>query len=90
MFVPRGINKYTIFGRSLENDKEVTVLNTWNNGEYSWNSFVYPKDRMKDLKGNAIRVTSFQYAPFTYKVNPEDENEEFQGMEVNKYHNPGK
>ena len=82
LFVPKSENWYSVFARSMENDAEVTVLNIWNNGDYLWNTPVFPKGRMSNLKGAAIKATSFQFPPFCYKENPEDEKEEYQGIEV--------
>ena len=81
LFVPKEENAYSVFGRSLKNDNEIKILNIWKNGRYVWDSSVYPKGRMKNLKGNTIRATSFEYPPFNYR-NSEKENEEYQGMEV--------
>ena len=80
LFVPKGGNSFSIVTRSLENDQELTVLNIWKNGDYIWNTPVYPKGRMSNLKGVAIKATSFNYPPVCYKENPEDE--EYQGLEV--------
>ena len=85
LFVPKGGKVYSVFGRSLENGKEITLLNVWKKGEYIWNSSLYPKGRMKNLKGTAIRATSFQFPPFNYKENPEKEDEEYAGVEVCTY-----
>ena len=82
LFVPRGEKSYSIFARSVENDKELTLLNVWNKGGYIWTSSVYPKGRMKNLRGTEIRATSFQYPPVNYKENPEREDEEYVGIEV--------
>ena len=82
LFVPKGQNSFSVITRSLKNDKELTVVNIWNNGEYTWNTSVYPKGRLDNLKGVAIRVTSFNYPPTCYKENPENEDEEYQGIEV--------
>jgi hypothetical protein len=84
LFVPKtgGGSMYSIFGRSLENDKELAVLNIWDNGKYIWNTPVYPKGRMSNLKGATIKATSFQFPPFNYQENPENEDEEYQGLEV--------
>ena len=83
LFVPKtGGSMYSIFGRSLDNDKELTVLNIWDNGKYTWNTPVYPKGRMSNLKGAIIKATSFQFPPFCYQENPENEDEEYQGHEV--------
>ena len=83
LFVPKtGGSMYSIFGRSLDNDKELTVLNIWDNGKYTWNTPVYPKGRMSNLKGAEIKATSFQFPPFNYQENPENEDEEYQGLEV--------
>ena len=38
---------------------------------------------MSNLKGVAIKATSFNYPPVCYKENPEDE--EYQGLEVCTY-----
>ena len=80
LFVPKGGNSFSIITRSLENDQELMVLNIWKNGDYIWNTPVYPKGRMSNLKGVAIKATSFNYPPVCYKENPEDE--EYQGLEV--------
>lgn len=82
LFIPKGGNSFSVITRSLENDRKLTVLNIWNNGEYTWNTPVYPKGRLDNLKGVAIRVTSFNYPPTCYKENPENEDEEYQGIEV--------
>ena len=82
LFVPKGGNSFSVITRSLENDKELAVLNIWNNGEYRWNTSVYPKGRLDNLKGVAIKATSFNYPPTCYKENPENEDEEYQGIEV--------
>ena len=82
LFVPKGGNSFSVITRSLENDKELAVLNIWNNGEYRWNTSVYPKGRLNNLKGVAIKATSFNYPPTCYKENPENEDEEYQGIEV--------
>ena len=82
LFVPKGGKVFSVFGRSLENDKEITLLNVWKNGRYIWSSSVYPKGRMHNLKGTAIKATSFQFPPFNYKENPEREDEEYAGVEV--------
>ena len=79
LFVPKGGNSFSVITRSLENDQELTVLNIWNNGEYTWNRPVYPKGRLDNLKRVAIKVTSFNYPPTCYKENPENEDEEYQG-----------
>ena len=83
LFVPKGGNSFSIVTRSLENDQELMVLNIWKNGDYIWNTPVYPKGRMSNLKGVAIKATSFNYPPVCYKENPEDE--EYQGLEVCTY-----
>ena len=80
LFVPKGGNSFSIVTRSLENDQELMVLNIWKNGDYIWNTSVYPKGRMSNLQGVAIKATSFNYPPVCYKENPEDE--EYQGFEV--------
>ena len=80
LFVPKGGNSFSIVTRSLENDQELMVLNIWKNGDYIWNTSVYPKGRMSNLQGVAIKATSFNYPPVCYKENPEDE--EYQGLEV--------
>ena len=82
LFVPKGGNSFSIITRSLENDQELTVLNIWNNGGYIWNMPVYPKGRLDNLKGVDINATSFNFPPFCYKENPENEDEEYQGFEV--------
>ena len=82
LFVPRGTNVYSIYGRGFENDKELTLLNVWNNDGYIWPLSVYPKGRMKNLRGTEIRATSFHYPPVNYKENPNREDEEFIGVEV--------
>ena len=43
---------------------------------------VYPKGRLDNLKGVDINATSFNFPPFCYKENPENEDEEYQGFEV--------
>ena len=83
LFVPKGGNSFSIVTRSLENDQELMVLNIWKNGDYIWNTPVYPKGRMSNLKGIAIKATSFNYPPVCYKENPDDE--EYQGLEVCTY-----
>ena len=82
LFVPKGGNSFLVITRSLENDKELAVSNIWNNGEYTWNTSVYPKGRLDNLKGVPIKATSFHYPPTCYKENPENEDEEYQGIEV--------
>ena len=82
LFVPRRANVYSIFGRRFENDKELALLNVWNKDGYIWPSSVYPKGRMKNLRGTEIRATSFQYPPVNYKENPDREDEEYIGVEV--------
>ena len=82
LFVPKGENSFSVITRSLENDQELTVLNIWNNGKYIWNKPVYPKGRLDNLKGVDIKVTSFNFPPTCYKENPENEDEEYQGIEV--------
>ena len=85
LFVQKSGNAYSVFGRSLGNDNEITLLNVWNKGGYVWNSSVYPKGRMNNLKGAKIKATSFQFPPFNYKENPEKEDEEYLGVEVCTY-----
>ena len=82
LFVQKGRNSFLVITRSPENDQELTVLNIWNNGEYTWNTPVYPKGRLDNLKGVAIKATSFNYPPTCYKENPKNEDEEYQGIEV--------
>ena len=82
LFVPKGGNSFSVITRSLENDQELIVLNIWNNGGYIWNMPVYPKGRLDNLKGVDINATSFNFPPFCYKENPENEDEEYQGIEV--------
>ena len=82
VFVPKGGNSFSVITRSLENDQELTVLNIWNNGEYTWNMPVYPKGRLDNLKGIDIKATSFNFPPTCYKENPKNEEEEYQGLEV--------
>ena len=82
LFVPKGGNSISVFTRSLENDQELVVLNIWKNGAFIWNTPLYPKERISNLKGVAIKATSFNYPPVCYKENPENEDEEYQGIEV--------
>ena len=35
LFIPKGGNSFSVITRSLKNDKELAVLNIWNNGEYT-------------------------------------------------------
>ena len=76
LFVPKEGNSFSVITRSLENNQELTLLNIWNNGGYIWNMPVYPKGRVD------INATSFNFPPFCYKENPENEDEEYQGFEV--------
>ena len=73
-------DKYTIYGRDPETETKLKIMNIWKNGILYWkNQKLFP-NRMQNLAGRALIATSFEYSPFIYKENPEDEK--FQGYEV--------
>ena len=77
---PESGDKYTIYGRDPETETELKIMNIWKNGIFYWkNKKLFP-DRMQNLAGRVLTATSFEYSPFIYKENPEDEK--FQGYEV--------
>ena len=77
---PGSGDKYTIYGRDPETETELKIMNIWKNGIFYWkNKKLFP-DRMQNLAGRVLTATSFEYSPFIYKENPEDEK--FQGYEV--------
>ena len=77
---PESGDKYTIYGRDPETETKLKIMNIWKNGIFYWkNKKLFP-DRMQNLAGRVLTATSFEYSPFIYKENPEDEK--FQGYEV--------
>ena len=80
IIVPESEDKYTIYGRDPETETKLKIMNIWKNGILYWkNQKLFP-NRMQNLAGRVLIATSFEYSPFIYKVNPEDEK--FQGYEV--------
>ena len=78
IFVPNGV-KYSIFAKNSLN--EVELVNIWQNETFLLpNGEIFPKNRFKNNLNNInIKATSFQYAPFIYKL----ENGAYSGYEIN-------
>ena len=77
----RGNRTYTFFGRDVETESKLVLLNIWKNENFMWpEKSIFPKGRLQNLRGKRLRATSFEYEPFIYK-----ENNTYKGYEVTKF-----
>ena len=78
----RGNGTYSFFGRDVETESKLVLLNIWRRGEFMWpKRSIFPKGRLQNLRGKKLRATSFEYEPFIYK-----ENNTYNGYEVINIH----
>ena len=73
----RGNHTYSFFGRDVETESKIILLNIWKNGHFMWERNILPKNRLQNLQHKQLRATSFVYEPFIYK-----ENNTYVGYEV--------
>ena len=78
----RGNHTYSFFGRDVETESKIVLLNIWKHGHFMWERDILPKNRLQNLQHKQLRATSFVYEPFIYK-----ENNTYVGYEVIELNN---
>ena len=78
----RGNHTYSFFGRDVETESKIILLNIWKHGHFMWERDILPKNRLQNLQHKQLRATSFVYEPFIYK-----ENNTYVGYEVIELNN---
>ena len=73
----RGNHTYSFFGRDVETESKIVLLNIWKHGSFMWERNILPQNRLQNLQHKQLRATSFEYEPFIYK-----ENNTYVGYEV--------
>ena len=78
----RGNHTYSFFGRDVETESKIILLNIWKHGHFMWERDILPKNRLQNLQHKQLRATSFVYEPFIYR-----ENNTYVGYEVIELNN---
>ena len=73
----RETHTFSFFGRDVQNEAKIMLMNIWKNGHFMWERNILPKNRLQNLQQKQLRATSFVYAPNIYK-----ENNTYVGYEV--------
>ena len=78
----RGNHTYSFFGRDVETESKIILLNIWKHGHFMWERDILPNNRLQNLQHKQLRATSFVYEPFIYR-----ENNTYVGYEVIELNN---
>ena len=69
----RSADDFSIFARNHDKS-EIVLTRIWKRGRYLYKKGpLFPTDKLTNLDGKLLKVTSFDLAPFVYKESPEDQ-----------------
>ena len=70
-----GENHYSFFGRKVENEKGIELLNIWKNGFFQFKYPIFPKTRLQNMHQRVLKTSSWEAEPFVYV----DQDQQFTG-----------
>ena len=78
IFIPQFPNHYSVLARDPNDEQKLCLLNIWKDGTFMFDKKIFPLNRLRNMNGKNLIVTTFEKAPNVYK----DENNQLTGYEA--------